>query len=306
MGNKTKTAIKITLSTLGYVFIVLCALLMVFTISAKKKGDDAVTVFGKQFRIILSDSMAEHSSTDVSNFEVGSLPVKTMIFIDVIPQDEAEAKLWYANLKVGDVLTFRYVYSTQVTITHRIIDIKENDAGGYDLSLEGDNKAGEHGGLVQTIDTSDDTSPNYVIGKVTGDSYILGLLVYAMRSSVGIICIIIVPSLLIIVAEVIRISNVFKKEKVAKAEAEATKRQEEIDALKQQLESLRQSVQSGVEKPAQKPVDSMAGLPDAHEDDAHENPSISERLEKTDGMKECAFSEHGIEMEEDKKETNEQ
>ena len=52
------------------------------------------------------------------------------------------------NVKVGDVLTFRYVYATQVTITHRITSITEEANGEFIIELAGDNKNSEDGQLI--------------------------------------------------------------------------------------------------------------------------------------------------------------
>ncbi len=242
MNKTAKKVIRITVNVFGYVFLALCMLLLIFAISSKKDPDGAVTVFGKQMRIVRSDSMAENAEVDVSGFEIGSLPVKTMLFIDVVPEDKAEADAWYEALERGDVLTFRYVYGSQVTITHRIKDIKKNGAGDYDIWLEGDNNAGEYGGMTQIIHTADEASLNYVIGKVTGDSFALGVAVYAMRTPVGITCIIIIPCLIVIALEIFKIVGAFKAEKTEKAEAEKAKQQNEIDELKRQLALLQQTV----------------------------------------------------------------
>ena len=115
--------------------------------------------------------------TDVSGYRIKSIPVKSCIFVQVAPEDEEQKKEWYARLKVGDVLTFRYVYTRQETITHRIVSIEEKDSGGYIITLEGDNKNADSEQLRQTIDTSLTDSPNYIIGKVTGQSYFLGIIV---------------------------------------------------------------------------------------------------------------------------------
>ncbi len=242
MNKTAKKIIRIALNVVGYVFLALCMVLLIFAISSKKDPDGAVTLFGKQARIVRSDSMAENAEVDVSGYEIGSLPVKTMLFIDVVPEDKAEADAWYEALRKGDVLTFRYVYGSQVTITHRIKDIKKNAAGDYDIWLEGDNNAGEYGGMTQFINTANEASLNYVIGKVTGDSFVLGVALYAMRTPVGITCIIIIPCLIVIVWEIFKIVGAFKSEKTEKAEAEKAQQQSEIDELKRQLALLQQSV----------------------------------------------------------------
>ena len=84
-------------------------------------------------------------------------------------------------------MTFKYVYARQETITHRITEITEKPAGGYVIKLEGDNKNSDTETLAQTIDTSLADSPNYVVGKVTGQSYVLGLLITALKSPVGLV-----------------------------------------------------------------------------------------------------------------------
>ena len=254
MNKTAKKIIRITLSTLGYVFLALCMVILIFAISSKKSPDGAITVFGKQMLIVRSDSMAENANTDVSGYEIGSLPVKTMIFIDVVPENETDAAAWYASLKKGDVLTFRYVYGTQVTITHRITEIIPNSAGGYDISLTGDNFSGEYGGMTQFIDTSEPQSLNYVIGKVTGDNFALGVAVYAMRTPIGIACIIIIPCVLLIAMEVFRIISVFRAEKNEKVQEEKQKQQSEIEALKKQLELLQQKVEHPTENCAVLPT----------------------------------------------------
>lgn len=242
MDKKAKKVIRITVNVLGYVFLALCMVLLIFAISSKKDPDGAVTVFGKQMRIVRSNSMAENAEVDVSEYEIGSLPIKTMLFIDVVPKDKAKADAWYGALRKGDVLTFRYMYGSQVTITHRITEIKKNDAGGYDIWLEGDNNAGEYGGMTQFINTANEASLNYVIGKVTGDNFALGVVVYAMRTPVGITCIIIIPCLIVIAWEIFKIVGAFKAEKAEKIEKEKAQQQSEIDKLKRQLALLQQNV----------------------------------------------------------------
>jgi hypothetical protein len=211
---------------------------LVISITSKKDSDGTATVFGYQLRFVQSDSMEECELTDVSKFEIKSIRVKSCVFVDVAPESEEEKAEWYKSLKVGDVLTFKYVYSRQETITHRIVNIEEKITGGYIITLEGDNKNAETDLMQQTIDTSLTDSPNYIIGKVTGQSYVLGLLVYAFKTPVGIVCLIIIPCLIIIAFEVIRLVKVFGKDKKEKLQAEKKKQDDEIEELKRQLAEL--------------------------------------------------------------------
>ncbi len=233
-----KKVLKITGNVLVYLLMAIVMFVLVISITSKKDSDGTATVFGYQLRFVQSDSMEECELTDVSNFEIKSIRVKSCIFVDVAPESEKEKAEWYKSLKVGDVLTFKYVYSRQETITHRIVNIEEKTTGGYIITLEGDNKNAETDLMQQTIDTSLTDSPNYIIGKVTGQSYVLGLLVYAFKTPVGIICLIIIPCLIIIAFEVMRLVKVFGKDKKEKLQAEKKKQDDEIEELKRQLAEL--------------------------------------------------------------------
>lgn len=239
---KVKKILGIALNVLLYALLAACLFLLFVSVSSKKDSDGAATVLGKQFRLIRSDSMAESEFTDVSGYDIGSLPIKTLIVVDTVPTDEAEAEEWYASLEVGDVLTFRYVYTAQETITHRITSIEKKETGGYIIELKGDNATSETAAGTQTIDTSVAESPNYVIGKVTGKSYVIGLLIYALKTPVGIVCIVILPCAIIIGLEIVRIVSVITEEKRKKAQEQSEKQESEIEKLKRELAALQNAV----------------------------------------------------------------
>ncbi len=256
MTNKTKSVVKKTFKIVGDILIAFVLLVTIFvlgvTVTSKKDSDGTATIFGTQLRFVQSDSMAKCEYTDVSEYDIKSIPVKSCVFIETIPTDEKERDEWYANLRVGDVLTFKYVYTKQETITHRIIDkqyveIKdENDiiTGHYYIfTLMGDNKNSDSSLLTQTINTMID-GPNYIIGKVVGQSYVLGLMVYAFKSPVGIVCLIIIPCLIIIAFEIMKIVKVLGKDKKTIQQKQA----DEIEELKRQLAMLQESVEKKEEQ----------------------------------------------------------
>ena len=242
--QETKTAkkiAKIVANVLLYVFIMMCVLAVVITITGKKRGDDGVTLFGKQLRIVLSPSMEECDQTNVSAYDIKDIPVKSMVFIDIVPEDRDEAQKWYADLKVGDVLTFKYVYVRQEVITHRIVHIAPNENGGYTIDLEGDNKNDADGVLTQTIDTSKTDSTNYVIGKVVGQNYLLGVIISALKTPLGLILAVILPSLIIVILEVLRIVKMLEADKRERAQTKIDDQQNELEALKRRLAELEQT-----------------------------------------------------------------
>jgi len=251
MNKKVKKGLSICLTTLTVLFFALCVFSLVVTLVSNKTEDSAMDIFGYQIRIVLSDSMSKCDQTDVSDFEIKDISARSIVFVQLVPDEKDEADDWYANLEVGDVLTFRYTYIRQETITHRIVDITKKEMGGYIITLEGDNKASDDSiALQQVIDTSDEASTNYVIGKVTGQSALLGNVLYAIKQPVGLVLIIILPCMAIIVLDVIKIVSVLgeskkQKERLAKEEQSA-----EIARLKQQLNELqeKQDKKSGKEE----------------------------------------------------------
>lgn len=232
-----KTA-KIVANVLLYAFIAVCIFGVILTISSKKDADGTATIFGKQMRLVLSPSMEKCDATDVKGYDIKHIPTGSMVFIDVVPGDEAEAEKWYEDLKKGDVLTFKYVYVRQETITHRITDIYKNENGGYTISLEGDNKDSDSEVLTQTIDTSLKNSPNYVIGKVIGQSRLLGLFVRVLKAPIGLIFIVIIPSLIILILEILKIIKTLGSDKRKKEREQRAQQQTELDELRRRLKEL--------------------------------------------------------------------
>lgn len=245
-----KKIAKIAGNVLLYTFIAISLVGVLLTITAKKDADGTATVFGMQMRFVLSPSMEKSDATDVSNFKIKDIPAKSVIFIETVPDDPVKAEQWYGNLEVGDVLTFKYVYVTQETITHRITSIEPKEIGGYIIELEGDNKTENSDTLSQTIDTSNVDSPNYVIGKVVGQNYILGLFVNLLKNPVILICCVILPAVGIIIFEIIRLTNLFGAEKKKKDQEEREKQQSELDELRRKLAEL-EAAKEKAEKEAQ-------------------------------------------------------
>ncbi len=244
-----KKVLNVIFDVLVYAFVIVAALTIVFSVISKRDTDGAVNIFGMQMRIVISPSMEKCEETDVSAYKIKDIPVKSMVFIELVPEDSEAAKEWYAGLQVGDVLTFRYKYATQETITHRIISITQKPTGGYIISLEGDNKASDANTLKQTIDTDEaETSPNYVIGKVTGQSRVLGFLVYSVKQPMVMVLLVIVPCAVIIVLQVIKIISVLSadrkkraNEEKMRAEEDKKRQSDEIEELKKQLAALQQT-----------------------------------------------------------------
>ncbi len=235
---KLKKLLSAVLNVLLCIFLAVCIISVVFTVVSRRDADGAAEFFGYQLRIVTSDSMAECEYTDTSDFEIKDIPVRSMVFVRVMPEDDGEAEKWYGDLKVGDVLTFRYVYTTQVTVTHRITSITEKETGGFVIELAGDNKSSAEGQLYQTVDTSVSNSPNYIIGKVTGQSRLLGAVTSFLTSAFGTVVAIILPCLVIILLEVIKIVNTLNADKKSKNLNETEQKDTELEELRRRLAEL--------------------------------------------------------------------
>jgi len=237
---------RIALDVLLYLFLAICIFAVAVTVVSKKDADGTATVFGYQLRFVQSPSMEKSEETydEIKKYDIKDIKTKELIIIETVPSDENKALKWYEKIEIGDVLTFKYVYAgKQETITHRVTDRREKfDKNGvligYVFDLKGDNKSATTEVLTQTVDTSESDAGNYIIGKVVGQSYAAGLLVYALKTPLGLICIIILPCAVIIVLEILRIVSVFGEEKRKKQKQESEEQKNEIEELKRKLAAL--------------------------------------------------------------------
>lgn len=245
--QKVLKALQIAGDVLFCLIIAFALFVLIISVSAKRDADGTANVFGYQLRFVRSGSMEKCDQTDVSGYKIKSIPVKSCVFIKKAPASEDQQALneWCSALSVGDVLTFQYskygaANIQDKVITHRIVKIEPKE-GGYIITLEGDNKNDTGSVGQQVIDTTKADGLDYIIGKVEGQSYFLGLCVYALKSPIGLIFIIIVPCMIVIAYEVIKIVTVLNKDKKDRQQQEQTAKEDEIALLRKQLEELQKS-----------------------------------------------------------------
>lgn len=280
-----KSTVKKVLGIIGYVifglFLLMAVVIMIISISAKKSNEGAASFFGYQLRTVLTASMEENEKTDVSGFDIKSIKRQALVIVDCVPTPprekntaqvvesdavaryEAKAHEWYSKLKVGDVLTFKYdltklgeMYKDvpkNTPITHRITKIEELPNGGFYIELKGDN---DPNAQPQHIDDTSNWRGNteYVIGKVVGTSYPIGVVITSLQTKLGIVLAIIVPSVLIIIYESIKITRILgkdKRERLIKEkkdkEDEMKDKEDEITRLRRELEEMKKNT-SNTEK----------------------------------------------------------
>lgn len=115
------------------------------------------------------------------------------------------------KLKVGDVITFISTSSISngMTITHRIVDVIQTDSGPQ-FKTKGDANITSDYALV---------TPDKVIGKVAFRVPQLGRIQFFLSSKGGWVLLILIPALLIILADVFKLTNLVDiKKRVQKVE----------------------------------------------------------------------------------------
>ena len=240
MKQTLKKAFRIVSDVLLFLFVAVCAFCVVLTVSSKRNEDDSAQFLGYRLLFVQSASMerCEETWEEVQKYRVKDLPTGTCIFVQTVPEDAKEKEAWIRSLQVGDVVTFRYVVGQQETITHRIVSLRE-DGAHYYVSLQGDNRT--EGTTQQVFDAFAEDSPNYIVGKVIGQSLFLGRMISSLKTPAGIALIVLLPCLLIISLEVSRIVGALK-ESGKRESAEQLEKTKEIEQLKEHLAALQQEV----------------------------------------------------------------
>lgn len=235
---KAKKVLDLVVNIVLYTFLILCVISVLLTVFSKKDSTGATDVFGYQFRLVETNSMGASTNTDVSKYDIKSVPKGSLIIVKMKPEDEKDVQKWYDSLEEGDVLTFQYSYDGKKIITHRLDQKIELDDGSFEFILKGDNVNGG----TQTIYTDGRAEYNYIIGKVTFSSYALGVVMGFLSSPASLIAVILVCFVIIII-EMVRIINALSADKKQRILAEGTRKDEEIDMLRRELEKMKQSIQ---------------------------------------------------------------
>ena len=228
---------NIIVNILFVLFFLIALFSLYSSITLKKNGGESVNLFGHELRVVISPSMEKCDQTDVSNYKIKDIKTKSLIVVEKVPENEEQAKQFYENIEIGDVLTFKYVYTNQVTITHRVVGKNSIGDGNFIFTLEGDNKDESSGVLQQVINTGVE-SPNYIIGKVKYVNYPLGVIIYGFKTPVGIICFVIIPCSLVVIYEIIKIVNVINKDKNRKNKEIEEEKNKEIEELRKRIEEM--------------------------------------------------------------------
>ena len=223
MTSKAKKFLSVLSAVLIAFFLLLAIVCLAVALPYKLKGEDA-EIFGRQIRIVLTGSMEPTIRTD------------SLVCVDAAPESGEERDEFMQSLQVGDIITF-YDWSetsrSDVVVTHRIVRIEETETG-LRFICHGDAVADPN--ETQTISESD------VIGIVEWSNYPLGKIISFLRTTAGIVLVLIVPAAVILVYEIFFILQTIKARKEEKKREEAAALEQEIERLRRELEELKTEV----------------------------------------------------------------
>ena len=244
--SKARQAIKIAQKALTILLIAFTVFIMIFTIvsmSSVNKND--AVLFGYRFYIVKTDSMSlSDKNADLKvHFNAG----------DIVVIQRQKDNLSY---QAGEVIAFISTNpdSYGETVTHMIRRVEKNSAGeviGY-VSY-GTNTGANDPSRVE---------PEFILGKYVGKLPTVGRFFAFLKSVPGYVVCILVPFTLLILSNglnVIRLFRAYKREQVAKLEAERAeieaeraenrRMMQELLALKEQLEKNGAGTPSGGQAP---------------------------------------------------------
>lgn len=185
------TALRVLGNAVFYLLLLAMAVLLFFLFQSRLAGG-APQIFGHQVYIVYGGSMSP-------TFEAGSVVI-------VQPVDPAD-------IKVGDIITFGEEGS--VYTTHRVTQVHDSGSN-LSFTTRGDANEVEDPGVV---------AADEVRGRVVAAVPYLGYMLDFVRSKNGLLFLIIIPGLVIIVLEVIKIFRISAE--MQRDEEEKRKKQEQ-------------------------------------------------------------------------------
>lgn len=220
--NKTEKTKKILRIIGDVVFGLFMVFILFFAISnlRAKSTNNIPNLFGRGYLTVDSDSM---NGDKKDSFKTGDL-----ITVKVV-------KNGCDSLKVGDIATYYDIFERKI-ITHRVIEVHAEDK--YYV-FEGDNPLAK--GQTTNVTYSE------IIATYTGKVEGLGTTVKWCQSKVGFFIIVVLPTLLFLVVELVQFIKSYSEYKLEKVSANnavsAEEREKEKEELRKQiLEELKASM----------------------------------------------------------------
>ena len=86
---KLKKIKEIIFNILTYSFVAISLVMLILCIFSKKDNDGALSLFGYQMRIVISESMEKNELTynDIKRYHIKNIPVKSLVLIKTVPDN---------------------------------------------------------------------------------------------------------------------------------------------------------------------------------------------------------------------------
>lgn len=133
------------------------------------------------------------------------------------------------DIKIGDIITFISTssISSNKVVTHRVIDIIIDENGNYQYKTKGDNNISPDSAYAEY---------NNIIGKVLFKIPQLGRVQFFLANQGGWLIVVVIPALIIIVKDIMKIFKLSKVNKKAETVVEVAKEENEEEKKKQREE----------------------------------------------------------------------
>ncbi len=179
-----KSFIKSFMNIISNILLVALSLFIIYMLVFMFKGmksKETPTVLNHQIYVVQSNSMNP-------TFKTGSL-----LIVKLVETSE---------IKINDIITYRRP-NDSIATTHRVVEILEDDE--LEFVTRGD---------ANNVNDPMPVSANHVVGTVSTAIPLLGYLIGFVRTKQGLLVVIIIPALIIILSQIIRlIKQENKKEK---------------------------------------------------------------------------------------------
>ena len=140
------------------------------------------------------------------------------------------------DIKVGDIITFLSTssYSEGLTVTHRVTAIRKNEEGKYEYQTQGDNNMSPDAAYAPY---------DRVLGKVIFKVPQFGRVQSFLSNKGGWILLIIIPILVIIIKDILKIAKLAKLEdKMSNVEVDNSRTKQVVNLEQSRQESLRRKL----------------------------------------------------------------
>jgi signal peptidase len=241
MNAKTKKVLAIVGNAVLWLFVIFAVLITAMVLSSTNNENGVASFSGKSFINIKTNSMSP------------TIKAGDMAIVELLTDQQK------TQCKVGDVITYYTDLDgngTQELNTHRVAEVYEENGCVY-YKTRGDNGDGDNNQSTEALIDKNPVVFSDVIGKWTGTKLNgMGNVMSFLQSSVGFMCVIVLPLVLFFLFELVRFIRTLLKVKskgnISIEEKEEIKKRAIEEYLRQQQLEKDSGNKPEDEKPSEK------------------------------------------------------